>query len=329
MSPTFLIRRVVQVAVTLAIISLVVFTVIQLPPGDFLERKIHLLQQQGGQVSQEQAQALRTRYGLDRPFFSQYWLWITRFLQGDLGYSFQHERPVSVLIGERLALTVTLGIAVQAFWWLTAIPLGVMAAVKKYSLLDHVLTFLAFIGLATPSFLLALLALTASVFYFDTSIVGGLFSPEYQYAPWSLGKVVDMLSHAWLPVFIVGAAGTAGLMRIMRGSLIDVLGQMYIQAARARGVSRRRVLFKHALKVAINPLIAIAALLIPDIIAGEILVAVVLNLPTTGPLFLEALRFQDMHLAGALLMFMATMLVVGNLMADVALAWTDPRIRFE
>jgi len=324
----FVIRRLIQMMFTLWIISIITFVAIQLPPGDFLTRKIQLLEQRGTQVNLETAQRLRSHYGLDKSYVEQYWLWISRFVQGDLGQSFEHERPVRDLIGERLALTVGLGLAVLAFAWLTAVPLGIFAAMRKYTWPDHILTFMGFIGLATPSFLLALIVLVILVFYTRGATVGGLFSPEYRDAPWGLQKFLDLLRHAWLPVLLVGSSGTATLMRIMRSSLLNVLGQEFVMAARARGFSRRRVVLKHALKVALNPMISIAGMQLPEIIGGEILVAVVLNLPTTGPLFIQALRQQDMYLAGALLMFMAILLVVGNFLADLALALSDPRISF-
>ena len=324
----FLINRLLQMLFTLWVISVVSFVAIQLPPGDFLDRKIEQLEQRGTAVNKEMADRLRRYYGLDRTYPEQYLLWIFRFVQGDFGRSFLHERPVTELISNRLSLTLILGISILISSWLLALILGTYAALRKYSLSDHILTTLAFFGLATPNFLLALIALVISVYYFDTGSVTGLFSPEFQYAPWSIAKVFDLAQHIWLPILIIGASGIAGLMRIMRGSLLEVLGQEFILAARARGLSQKRVLFKHALKLAINPMITIAGLQIPEIIAGEILVAVVLNLPTTGPLFLEALRHQDMYLAGALLMIMALMLVVGNFIADLMLAWSDPRISY-
>ena len=324
----FLINRLLQMFFILWVISVVSFVAIQLPPGDFLERKIEQLEQRGTDVNKEMAERLRRYYGLDRTYPEQYLLWIFRFVQGDFGRSFLHERPVIELISERLSLTLILGISILISSWLLALLLGTYAALRKYSLSDHILTTLAFFGLATPNFLLALIALVISVYYFNTGSVTGLFSPEFEDTPWSFAKLIDLAKHIWLPILIIGASGVAGLMRIMRGSLLEVLGQEFILAARARGLSQKRVLFKHALKSAINPMITIAGLQIPEIIAGEILVSVVLNLPTTGPLFLEALRHQDMYLAGALLMIMALMLVVGNFIADLMLAWSDPRINY-
>ena len=325
----YLVKRVLQMILTLWVISIISFIAIQLPPGDFLERKIHQLEQQGSRVNEENATRLRKYYGLDQTYVKQYVLWITRFVRGDMGRSFLHERPVTELIGERLKLTIILGTTTLIFSYVVAILLGSIAALRKYSILDYALTTLGFIGLATPNFLLALILLVISVFYLDTQTVTGLFSLEYRDAPWSIKRVVDLFKHMWLPVILIGAANVGGLMRIMRGSLLDVLGQDFILVAHAKGLRERAVLSKHALKIAINPLISIAGMQIPTIIAGEILVAVVLNLPTTGPLFLEALRYQDMHLAGALLMIMAIMLVIGNFLADLALAWSDPRIRYE
>lgn len=325
---SYIIRRLVYSVFLLFLVSIVGFTVIQLPPGDFLTIRIQELRNRGDLSAEIYAEQLRMRYGLDKPFWMQYIIWITHFVRGDFGWSFYYEKPVSELVGERLALTLVLSVVTLIFTWALAIPIGVYSATHKYSWGDNLFTFLGFIGLSIPGFLLGLLLMFISVFYFNQS-VGGLFSPQYVNAPWSLGKVIDLFRHLWIPVIIIGLSGTAGLIRIMRGNLLDILGQQYVLTARAKGLHESIVIWKHAVRVAINPLISSLGMSLPGIISGESLVSIVLNLPTTGPLFLEALMRQDMFLAGSFLMFLTIALVVGNFLADLGLAWADPRIRYE
>lgn len=325
---SYIIRRLVYSVFLLFLVSIVGFTVIQLPPGDFLTIRIQELRNRGDLSAEIYAEQLRMRYGLDKPFWMQYIIWITHFVRGDFGWSFYYEKPVSELVGERLALTLVLSVVTLIFTWALAIPIGVYSATHKYSWGDNLFTFLGFIGLSVPGFLLGLLLMFISVFYFNQS-VGGLFSPQYVNAPWSLGKVIDLFRHLWIPVIIIGLSGTAGLIRIMRGNLLDILGQQYVLTARAKGLHESIVIWKHAVRVAINPLISSLGMSLPGIISGESLVSIVLNLPTTGPLFLEALMRQDMFLAGSFLMFLTIALVVGNFLADLGLAWADPRIRYE
>jgi len=324
----YIIRRLVYSIILLFLVSIVGFTVIQLPPGDFLTIRIQELRNRGDLSAEIYAEQLRMRYGLDKPFWMQYIIWITHFVRGDFGWSFYYEKPVSELIGERLALTLVLSIVTLIFTWALAIPIGVYSATHQYSLGDNLFTFLGFIGLSIPGFLLGLLLMFISVFYFNQS-VGGLFSPQYVNAPWTMAKIIDLFRHLWIPVIIIGLSGTAGLIRIMRGNLLDILGQQYVLTARAKGLMESIVIWKHAVRVAINPLISSLGMSLPGIISGESLVSIVLNLPTTGPLFLEALMRQDMFLAGSFLMFLTMALVVGNFLADLALAWADPRIRYE
>lgn len=324
----YIIRRLVYSVILLFLVSIVGFTVIQLPPGDFLTIRIQELRNRGDLSAEIYAEQLRMRYGLDKPFWMQYVIWITHFVRGDFGWSFYYEKPVSELIGERLALTLVLSIVTLIFTWALAIPIGVYSATHQYSWGDNLFTFLGFIGLSIPGFLLGLLLMFVSVFYFNQS-VGGLFSPQYVNAPWTMAKVIDLFRHLWIPVIIIGLSGTAGLIRIMRGNLLDILGQQYVLTARAKGLMESIVIWKHAVRVAINPLISSLGMSLPGIISGESLVSIVLNLPTTGPLFLEALMRQDMFLAGSFLMFLTMALVVGNFLADLALAWADPRIRYE
>ncbi|HON72218.1 MAG TPA: ABC transporter permease [bacterium] len=324
----YIIRRIIYSIFLLFLVSIVGFVVIQLPPGDFLTVRIQELRNRGDLSAEIYAEQLRARYGLDKPIWMQYIIWITNFVKGDFGWSFYYEKPVSELIGERLALTITISVITLIFTWALAIPIGVYSATHQYSWGDNIFTFLGFIGLSVPSFLLGLLLMFISVFYFNQS-VGGLFSPEYINAPWNFAKIIDLFRHLWIPVIIIGLSGTAGLIRIMRGNLLDILGQQYILTARAKGLKESIVIWKHAVRVAINPLISSLGMSLPGIISGESLVSIVLNLPTTGPLFLEALTRQDMFLAGSFLMFLTTALVAGNFIADLALAWADPRIRYE
>ena len=296
----YIIRRLVYSIILLFLVSIVGFTVIQLPPGDFLTIRIQELRNRGDLSAEIYAEQLRMRYGLDKPFWMQYIIWITHFVRGDFGWSFYYEKPVSELVGERLALTLVLSIVTLIFTWALAIPIGVYSATHQYSWGDNIFTFLGFIGLSVPGFLLGLLLMFISVFYFNQS-VGGLFSPQYVNAPWTLAKVIDLFRHLWIPVIIIGLSGTAGLIRIMRGNLLDILGQQYVLTARAKGLRESIVIWKHAVRVAINPLISSLGMSLPGIISGESLVSIVLNLPTTGPLFLEALMRQDMFLAGVFL----------------------------
>jgi len=260
---------------------------------------------------------------------SQYWNWVTHFVRGDFGESFKYERPVADLLGDRLMMTVVLTMATLAVTWLIAIPIGVYSAVNQYSLGDQVFTTISFIGLGTPSFVLALIVLFIAVVILDQDVVG-LFSREYRDVPWNLGKVVDLLKHLWVPAIIGAFTGTAGLIRIMRGNLLDTMGQPFVEAARARGLKNRTVTWKHAVRIAINPLIVIlGSEALPSVIGGNALMAIVLNLPTMGPMWVEALQQQDMYMAGTGIVFFTLFLLIGNLFADLGLAWLDPRIRLE
>lgn len=324
----FIIRRVLYIIPTLIGISIVSFIVINLPPGDYLTARISELELRGDTTSRQYLEQLKTYYGLDKPVYVQYFVWIQHMFKGDFGLSFEYNKPVRELIGERLALTILLSLFTMIFTWIVSIPIGVYSATHKYSLFDRIFTFISFTGMATPGFLLALILLVLVLFRFGISLMG-LFSPEYMNAPWSMGKFIDLLKHMWLPVIIIGFSGTGSLIRIMRGNLLDILGQPYIYTARAKGLEERKVIWRYAVRIAINPLISIAGMSLPGIIGGEMLTSIVLNLPTTGPLFYRALQVQDMYLAGTFLMFITIFLVIGNLLADLALAWLDPRIKYE
>jgi peptide/nickel transport system permease protein len=323
----FIFRRLSQSLLLLFLMSMVIFAIITLPPGDFLTTRVAELERQGSQNAEAQLHGLRARYGLDKPIYMQYWLWASHFVQGDFGESFDYNRPVSSLIGQSMLLTIVISIATLLVSWLIAIPIGVYSATHQYSPLDHFFTFFSFIGLATPGFLLALILMVVAVYVFDWS-VGGLFSPGMNDQPWSVAKVIDLLKHLWLPVLLIGMSGTAELVRIMRGNLLDVLGQQYVLSARGRGLSQGSVTWKHAVRMAINPLISLIGLQFPSIISGSIIISIVLGLPTTGPILYRALRAQDMYLAGSFLMLLSVMLIVGNFLADLLLAWADPRISY-
>jgi peptide/nickel transport system permease protein len=315
--------------IMLIVVSFVSFIIISLPAGDFMDQKIAELQARGDQSASMRVDEYRERYGLDKPVLTQYWLWISNFVQGDFGISFEFDRPVRELIGQRFTLSIILSLATLILTWAIAIPLGVYSAVNQYSLGDQVVTAIAFIGLGIPGFLLALVILYIAVVVLGQDVVG-LFSQKYLDAPWSLAKVWDLLKHIWVPALIGAVTGTAGTIRIMRGNLLNTFGQAFIEAARARGLKQNSVVWRHAVRMAITPLIIILGTeALPGIIAGNLLVERVLNLPTIGPLYINALLSQDMYMAGTVLVLIVFLLLVGTLITDLVLAWTDPRIRLE
>ena len=326
---SFIIRRVFYAIIMLIVVSFVSFVIISLPAGDFMDQKIAELQARGDQSAANRVNEYRERYGLDKPMLTQYWIWISNFVKGDFGISFEFERPVRELIGQRLALSIVLSISTLILTWAIAIPLGVYSAVNQYSVGDQVVTAIAFIGLGIPGFLLALLVLYYVVVVLGQDVVG-LFSQKYVDAPWSLGKVLDLLKHIWVPALIGAVTGTAGTIRIMRGNLLNTFGQAFIEAARARGLRQNTVIWRHAVRMAITPLIIILGTeALPGIIAGNLLVETVLNLPTIGPLYIQALLSQDMFMAGTVLVLIVFLLLVGTLVTDLVLAWIDPRVRLE
>lgn len=326
---TYIIRRCLLAIPTLLAISIVAFIIIQLPQGDYLDRKIQQLEEEYGDSSSlARVDELRERYGLDNPFWLRYLKWIFGFVQGNFGESFEYEREVSELIWDRLAFTLLISTGSLIFTYIVAIPLGIYSATHQYKWSDHFLTFLSFVGMSLPAFLVAL-ALLVFVFEVFRVPLFGLFSSYYDGAPWTSGKLGDLLKHLWIPVIVVGLNGTAGLMRIMRGNLLDVLGQPFVQTARAKGLKESIVVLKHAVRIAINPLISILGMSLPVILSGSAIVSIVLGLPTVGPLLLRSLINEDIYLAGTLIMMLSILLVAGNLVADIALAWVDPRIRYE
>ena len=326
----YIIRRILIAIPTLWLISVISFVIIQLPPGDYLDQKIAELEQRYGTASSmAQADQLRKRYGLDQPIHKQYIKWVSGFVRGDFGESFRYDKEVNTLIWDRLGFTLMLSVGALLFIYLTAIPLGIYSATHKYGTADNVLTFLAFFGMSLPGFLIALAVIVFVYKVFGMPLFG-LFSPYYQnMTGWSLGKLGDMLQHLWVPIVVVALNGTAGLMRVMRGNLLDVLGEPFVRTARAKGLKENVVIVKHAARIAINPLISILGMSLPEILSGTTIVSIVLGLPTVGPLLFQALQDQDMFLAGTLIVFMSLLLIVGNLLADIALAWADPRIRYE
>ncbi len=325
----YIARRLVYILVMLVLVSFVSFLIIELPPGDFLTQKIQELSARGDRSAENRVAEYRARYGLDQPLLTRYWIWITNFVRGDFGEAFEFERPVTEIIGQRAGMSVILALSTLTLVWVLAIPIGVYSATHQYSLGDQIFTTISFIGLGMPGFLLALLILFFALFGLGQE-VGGLFSREFEAAPWSLAKVWDLLKHLWIPAVISAVTGTAGLVRIMRGNLLETLGQPFVEAARARGLKNRTVVWKHAVRVAILPLVVIlGSEALPNIVAGDALVATVLNLPTIGPVYVRALQVQDMYLAGTVLIFFVFMVMFGNLLADLGLAWLDPRIRLE
>ncbi|MBM4326353.1 MAG: ABC transporter permease [Deltaproteobacteria bacterium] len=325
---TYIIRRIFIMIPTLIAISVISFIIIELPPGDFLTAYTAELSMSGEAIDQVELESLKKRFGLDEPLYMRYLLWAWNFLHGDFGHSFEWNKPVRDLIGERLAMSVTISTCTLLFTWLVSVPIGIYSAVRQYSWVDHFLTFIGFIGLATPNFLFALVLLWVSYAYLGMN-VGGLFSPEYSEAPWDLAKVLDLLKHLWIPVVIVGTAHTAKFIRIIRGNLLDELKKPYVTTARAKGLPETRLILKYPVRVAINPLVSTIGWTLPELISGIAITAVVLNLPTTGPLLLRALMSQDMQLAGTFIMFLSALTVLGTLISDILLAWVDPRIRYE
>ncbi len=324
----FIIRRLLYMVVTLFFISIISFILIQLPPGSYLDVELQRLRQTGGDISQEQITSLVARYGLNDPLPVKYWKWISGVVHGDFGDSFEFRVPVSQLIWGRLGFSFILATTSIIFSWLVSIPLGVYSATHRYTIPDYLITLLQFVGVAIPEFLIALVLMVVSSTYFHAD-VGGLFSQQYADAPWSGAKLVDFLQHLWIPIIVISAGSTAWLTRVMRANLLDVLNAQYVQTARAKGLKEGVVIWKHAVKNALHPLIMAAGGILPALISGEVITSIVLNLPTTGPLFINALIKQDMYLAIAFLLMLSMMLVVGNLLADLALAWVDPRIRLD
>jgi peptide/nickel transport system permease protein len=324
----YLTRRLILAVLTIWAVSVLAFAIIQLPPGDYITSYIAQMSASGSSVSQQDADALRREYGLDQPVWIQYLRWMRMVMRGNFGMALEWQRPVAEVIGDRLWLTMVVSVAAIVLTWGLALPIGVYSAVRQYSVGDYVATFIGFIGLAVPSFLLALVLMYLGFKYFNANI-GGLFSDEFVEAPWSLAKAWDMTKHLPLPALILGLAGTAQLIRIMRANLLDELRKPYVMTARARGLNERHVILKYPVRVALNPFASTIGYLLPYVVSGSIIVSLVLSLPTVGPLLLRALVAQDMFLAGTIVLLLGVMTVVGTFLSDLLLMWIDPRIRME
>jgi peptide/nickel transport system permease protein len=325
----FLIRRVGYMFVTVIFISFISFIITELPQGTFLDVKLQQLRMQGGSTTQAQIEEIVKRYGLDDPFYVRYWKWITGFVHGDFGQSFAYDKPVNELIWSRLGFTFGMALFSLVFSWGLSIPLGVYSATHRYTLLDYVMTILQFVGLAIPAFLLALVLVLFAIRVVNQQHVIGLFSDQFKSAPWSFAKVVDMLKHLWIPVTVLTLTSTAWLTRVMRGNLLDILNMQYIQTARSKGLSEQVVIWKHAVRNAIHPLVMALGTALPGLISGGTIVERVLNLPSSGPLMFQAMMNQDIYLAVTFLTMLSLAIVIGNFVADLLLAWVDPRIRLE
>jgi len=322
----YIVRRLLIMIPTLLVISFLVFVIIQAPPGDYLSGIVSECQARGETGCADKIEILRRVYHLDQPFIVQYGYWLFGLLQGDLGFSFEHQLPVVQVVGDRLWLTIIVTLATVLFTWVVAFPIGVYSATHQYSLSDYAVTFFGILGLAVPSFLFALVLLYLANVYLGLSI-GGLMDPDYIDKPWTWGKFVSILEHLWIPTIVIGGSGTAGMIRRLRANLLDELHKQYVVTARAKGLPPGRLLLKYPLRMSLNPFIADIGTLLPELVSGAVVVSVVMSLPTTGPMLLEALQSQDMYLAGSFLMFLALLTVVGVLLSDLALAALDPRIR--
>jgi peptide/nickel transport system permease protein len=326
----YILKRLLYMIPMMFVVSLLVFITIQLPPGDYVSAMIEEMRnQQGTNWSPQFEAAMRDRYGLNQPITTQYAKWMGNIvLHGDFGYSFQNNEPSQKIIWDRLGMTMLIAFSSFMFSWVVALPIGIYSAVRQYSIGDYVFTIIGFIGMATPGFLIALIAMYLAFTHWGDSL-SGLFSPKYEYAPWSMDRVIDLLKHLWIPMIIVGTGGTAGLIRIMRANLLDELNKPYVETARAKGLPEWRLLLKYPVRHALNPFVSTIGWTLPVLVAGEAIVSIVLNLPTTGPVLLQALKVQDMYVAGGFLLLLSLLTMTGTLLSDILLAWLDPRIRLE
>lgn len=322
----FLLRRLLASLATLLVLSAVTYVIIDLPPGDYVTTYVSELRHRGDPVDEATVAMLRERYGFDEPIFIRYGKWMINLLQGDLGRSFLYNQPVTELIGERVLLTIVVSGMTLLISWAIAFPVGIYSAVRPNSFGDYLFTFIGFLGLAVPGFLLTLIAMYVAFRYFGVTI-GGLFSSEYVNAPWSVGRVVDLLQNMVIPFFILGLGGTAELIRVLRANLLDELHKPYVTTARAKGLREWGLILRHPVRVSLNPFLSTAGWILPELVSGSVIVASILGLPMIGPLLLEALRAQDMYLAGALILMLGVLTIIGTLLSDLLLAWIDPRVR--
>lgn len=323
---SFILRRLITMVPFLLLTSMTVFVLVQLPPGDYISNYAAQLAESDEKIDNAALANLRERFGLGEPIYIQYWKWMSGVLTGDFGYSFEWQQPVAPLIGERMLLTILLAVGTLLLTWGLALPIGIYSAVRKNSWGDYMATLIGFIGLATPSFLLGMLAMYIAITVFGQS-VGGLFSPEYETVPWSLAKFADLMSHLWMPMLIIGLSGTASLIRVMRANLLDELNKPYVVTARAKGLSEFTLLMRYPVRIALNPFVSTIGWILPQVVSGSVIVGVVLNLPIAGPMLLQSLLSQDMYLAGAFLILLCSLTMIGTLISDVLLAIIDPRIR--
>lgn len=324
----YVIKRILLMIPTLIGISMIAFMIIQLPPGDYLTSLMASMADSGQTVDPAQVARMREIYGLDDPLWLQYWKWISGIVfRGDFGWSFEWGRPVADLIWERMGTTLLISVASLLFVWAVSLPIGIYSAVRRHSIGDHVFTLVGFLGLAIPNFIMALTLMYLSYRYFGQS-VGGLVSPEFAEAPWSWAKALDVLGHLWIPVIVIGTHGTAALIRILRANLTDELAKPYVVTARAKGLPESQVLLQYPVRIALNPFVSASGWILPELVSGSVIVAIVLNLPAAGPLLLRALVSQDMYLAGSFILLMGVLTLIGMLISDLLLAVLDPRIRF-
>jgi peptide/nickel transport system permease protein len=324
----YILQRLIFIPILLFLFSVMVFALVQAPPGDFLTSYIATLASSGSSLNIEEIQMLKAQYGLDQPVHIQYFRWMQNLARGNLGLSLEYQRPNAELIMERLGPTLILAFFAFIFTWVVAIPIGIYSATHRNSILDYLVTVVNYIGVATPNFMLALILMWAAYSYFGVGVTG-LYSREFEQAPWSFAKFIDMLKHIWLPMIIIGVAGTARLTRVMRANLLDELNKPYMVSGRARGLSEWQLVMKYPVRLAINPLASTIGWYLPELFSGSLIVATVMNLQNIGPLLLRSLINQDMYLAGAILLIYCFLAIIGTLLSDLLLAWLDPRIRME
>ena len=325
---TYFLQRLLYMIVLLAVLSVVVFVIIQLPPGDYATSYIEMLRTQGREVDESQIASIRRQYNLDLPLYAQYLKWTGGLLRGYLGQSFFWNKPINDLLSERVPLTIVVSLCTLVFTYAIALPVGIFSATHQYSAFDYIFTVSGFVGLALPNFLFALIFVFLLYQLFGLS-VGGLFSSDYVAQPWSWGKIIDLVKHLPVPVIVVGASGTAGIIRVMRATMLDELRKPYVESARAKGLAEGRLLLKYPVRVAINPILSTIGWSLPGIFSGSTIVSVVLALPTVGPLLLDALRAQDFYVAGSILMILSVLTMIGTFISDLLLAWADPRVRLD
>ena len=325
---SYIIRRLLIMVPTVALIAVLTFVVVELPPGDYASRVAEAMEQRGENVDMEYIQAIRELYRLDDPTFVRFFRWLGGFMTGDLGYSIEYRMPVRNVFAQRFPITILLSIASMLFTWAVAFPIGLYSAVRQYSFGDYFWSVVGFIGLSVPNFLLALVLMFYSAKYFGGAI-GGLFSKEFQDAAWSIPKVVNLMQNLAIPVIVIGTASTAGLIRILRANLLDELKRPYVELARAKGLTERRLIVKYPLRIAINPFLSGAGSILPGLISGAVITEIVLDLPAMGPVFLRAIRAEDMQLVASYLLILAILTVIGTLISDLLLAVADPRIRYD